>query len=54
MKYNKKCFKCKSDNWQKKLMGFQYIYQCKKCGYIFDWLNYIKAGTIDASVITVK
>lgn len=52
MKCNKKCIKCGADNWEGKTKGFLYIYQCKKCGYIFDWVDYITVGKIDASQIT--
>jgi len=54
MKYCKKCVKCGTDNWRRKLIGFRNVYQCKKCGYVFDWLDYIEIGKIDASVITTK
>jgi len=52
MKYNKKCIKCGADNWEGKTKGFLYIYQCEKCEYIFDWVDYITVGKIDASQIT--
>lgn len=49
---NKNCAKCGSNNWQRKQIGFQNIYQCHKCKYIFDWVDYTTVGTIDASALT--
>jgi len=45
------CIKCKTNNWIKKRVGFRIVYECKKCGYVFDWFDYIKAGMISAKTI---
>jgi len=54
MKQNKKCYKCGANNWERKINEIPSVWQCKKCGYIFDWLDYIEAGHISTSTITVS
>jgi len=48
-----KCIKCKGRSWIMKRLGFHIVYKCQKCGYVFDWLDYIGAGTINVNGITV-
>ena len=49
-----KCIKCGERKWQGKVSGFNYIYQCRKCGYVFDWLDYTTVSKLDASTITAN
>lgn len=54
MKEKEKCCKCKSNDWEQEWRGFGIKYICKKCGYMFDWCDYLTAGKINANQITTS
>ena len=54
MKEKEKCIKCGANNWKQTWKGFGVEYKCKKCGYVFDWIDYITAGEIQTKSITAN
>lgn len=54
MKQTKYCIRCNANDWQQTWKGFGVEYKCKKCGYIFDWVNYLTAGKIKTNQITAS
>ena len=52
MKQKEYCIRCNANNWKQTWKGFGVEYKCKKCGYVFDWMNYLTAGKIQTNTIT--
>ena len=46
-----KCIKCGGNNWEQKQRGFLFLSICKKCGHVFNQLDYITSGKINANSI---
>ena len=52
MKEKEYCVRCNANDWKQVWAGWGVKYKCKKCGYIFDWIDYVTASKVQAGTIT--
>ena len=58
MNSDRRCIKCGYKKWVKdriitdELGFFHLTWKCKRCGYVYNVVDYIKVSRIDASTIT--